>query len=118
MHCHDVHPSHSDHGHVHGRDCGHTAIRHGDHIDYLHGDHLHHVHDDHVHDCALEAGGNYPNHCEGGHDCGDHGDQHVHGEGCGHEPIPHGDHVCYVVGGHLHHPHGDHCDHHGKVEFA
>jgi hypothetical protein len=29
--------------------------------------------------------------------------------------VQHGDHVDYVVGGHLHHPHGDHCDHHGEV---
>ena len=35
---------------------------------------------------------------------------------CGHETVQHGDHVDYVVGGHLHHPHGDHCDHHGPAE--
>jgi hypothetical protein len=27
--------------------------------------------------------------------------------------MPHGDHVDYLVNGHLHHPHGDHCDDHG-----
>jgi UDP-2,3-diacylglucosamine pyrophosphatase LpxH len=29
--------------------------------------------------------------------------------------VPHGDHVDYLVDGHLHHPHGDHCDDHGPV---
>ena len=29
-----------------------------------------------------------------------------------------GDHVDYLVNGHLHHPHGDHCDDHGPVQLA
>jgi hypothetical protein len=29
--------------------------------------------------------------------------------------VAHGDHVDYVVAGHLHHPHGDHCDDHGPA---
>jgi UDP-2,3-diacylglucosamine pyrophosphatase LpxH len=32
--------------------------------------------------------------------------------------VPHGDHVDYLVGGHLHHPHGDHCDDHGPVRVV
>jgi hypothetical protein len=32
--------------------------------------------------------------------------------------VPHGDHVDYLVDGHLHHPHGDHCDHHGSVALV
>jgi hypothetical protein len=32
--------------------------------------------------------------------------------------VPHGDHVDYLVHGHLHHVHGDHCDDHGKVQLA
>jgi hypothetical protein len=32
--------------------------------------------------------------------------------------VPHGDHIDYLVDGHLHHPHGDHCDDHGPVETA
>jgi hypothetical protein len=32
--------------------------------------------------------------------------------------VPHGDHVDYLVKGHLHHPHGDHCDDHGPVEIV
>jgi hypothetical protein len=46
----------------------------------------------------------------GGHDA-----SHVHGPGCGHEPVPHGNHVDYLVDGHLHHSHGDHCDDHGPL---
>jgi len=30
---------------------------------------------------------------------------HTHGPGCGHEQVPHGDHVDYLVDGRLHHPH-------------
>ena len=50
---------------------------------------------------------------DAGHSAG-----HVHGPGCGHEPVPHGDHVDYLVDGHLHHPHGDHCDDHGPVKVV
>jgi hypothetical protein len=32
--------------------------------------------------------------------------------------VQHGDHVDYLVAGHLHHPHGDHCDHHGTIEVV
>jgi hypothetical protein len=40
----------------------------------------------------------------------------VHGPGCGHEAIKHGDHIDYIVDGRLHHQHGDHCDDHGPLE--
>ena len=43
---------------------------------------------------------------------------HVHGANCGHEAVPHGDHVDYIVNGRLHHQHGDHCDDHGPVEIV
>ena len=43
---------------------------------------------------------------------------HEHGPGCGHPPVPHGDHVDYVHDGHLHAPHrtggGVHYDEHGE----
>jgi zinc transport system permease protein len=43
---------------------------------------------------------------------------HEHGEGCGHQPVPHGDHVDYDHDGHLHSPHrtgsGVHYDEHGE----
>jgi len=41
---------------------------------------------------------------------GDH--THVHGPGCGHPAVSHGDHVDYIHAGHLHAPHGDHYDEH------
>lgn len=37
---------------------------------------------------------------------------HVHGDGCGHPAVPHGDHVDYVHDGHRHAPHGEHYDEH------
>ncbi len=37
---------------------------------------------------------------------------HEHGPGCGHEVVPHGDHVDYVHDGHRHAPHGGHYDEH------
>ena len=113
------HPHHGDHGdHTHGKDCGHTAIKHGDHTDYLHDGHLHHAHGDHVHDCTIEVSDANPDKCTPGHNCSAHDKTHVHGPGCGHEAVPHGDHTCYLVDGHLHFPHGDHCDDHGKLEVV
>lgn len=50
--------------------------------------------------------------CRDGHRCEHHEADHEHGPGCRHERVRHGDHVDYVVRGHVHHPHGDHCDHH------
>ena len=37
---------------------------------------------------------------------------HVHGPGCGHEPVPHEDHTDYLHDGHRHAPHGAHYDEH------
>lgn len=39
-------------------------------------------------------------------------EEHEHGENCGHESVPHDDHVDYLHGGHRHAPHGDHYDEH------
>lgn len=38
--------------------------------------------------------------------------EHVHGPGCGHQLVIHGDHQGYVHDGRLHTPHGDHYDEH------
>ncbi|WFB85008.1 MULTISPECIES: hypothetical protein [Streptomyces] len=38
------------------------------------------------------------------------GHDHVHGEGCGHVAVPHGDRVDYVHDGHLHREHQGHTD--------
>jgi hypothetical protein len=32
--------------------------------------------------------------------------------------VPHGDHIDYLVDGHLHHQHNGHCDNHGSVEVV
>lgn len=109
------HLTHDGHAHQHGPDCGHTSIQHGDHVDYLHDGHLHHPHGDHVDEHVLEGGGANPVHCTPEHACDGHDDGHVHGAGCGHEAVPHVDHVDYLVDGHLHHPHEGHCDDHGLV---
>ncbi|MDR0487842.1 MAG: metal ABC transporter permease [Propionibacteriaceae bacterium] len=37
---------------------------------------------------------------------------HVHGPGCGHPTVQHGDHIDYIHDGHLHAPHGEHYDEH------
>lgn len=104
-----VHPKHT-----HGPGCGHTAIRHNGHIDYLHDGHLHHPHQDHCDEHVIEVSATNPDSCQPVHDC----DGHTHGPGCGHEAVPHGDHIDYIVNGRLHHVHGDHCDDHGPVEVV
>src|SRR3954463_11290334 len=112
--------THEDHGdHQHGAKCGHTGVRHEGHVDYLHDGHLHHpVAVGTVEDHTLPVDGTNPDACTPKHDCGVHAKDHVHGDGCGHEPVPHGDHTDYLVGGHLHHPHEGHCDDHGKVDVV
>jgi len=112
----NAHKTHEGHDHDHGPGCGHTALIHDGHVDYLHDGHLHHSHEDHVDEHVLPITGENPDDCSPvseGHEQG-----HVHSEGCGHEAVPHGDHVDYLVGSHLHHPHGDHCDDHGEVKLA
>ena len=84
---------------------------------------MHHTHDkhDHVHgpncgiECAIAIDAKNPAACTSGHDCADHAADHIPGDSCGHPAIPHGDHMDYLVDGHLHHPHGGHCDDHGAL---
>ena len=99
---------HHDHTHVHGEGCGHTKIQHEGHVDFLHDGHLHHAHDGHYDEHALSVSDTNPTACHPVACACDH-------EGCGHEKVPHGDHVDYLVSGRLHHKHGDHCDDHGPV---
>ncbi len=40
------------------------------------------------------------------------GHDHVHGDGCGHPAIPHGDHTDYDHDGHRHAAHDGHWDEH------
>lgn len=109
---------HENHDHTHGPDCGHTGIKHGDHVCYLHDGHLHRPHEDHVDECSIQVSDGNPGACTSGHDCSGHEASHVHGPDCGHEAVPHGDHIDYLVDGHLHHHHDGHCDDHGPVELA
>lgn len=110
--------THAPHPHVHAADCGHTAIEHAGHVDYLHDGHLHHQGvDGTVEEHAIPVGANNPE----GHTSATanvHEPAHRHGADCGHEPVPHGNHVDYLVGARLHHPHDDHCDDHGSVKLA
>jgi hypothetical protein len=112
------HRTHGDHAHQHGSDCGHTAVRHAGHVDYLHDGHLHHWHDNHWDEHAVDVAAGNPERCTPGHACGSHDTNHTHGPACGHEAVPHGSHVDYLVDGHLHHPHDGHCDDHGTVTLA
>jgi hypothetical protein len=106
---------HQSHNHVHGDNCGHIKIKHNDHVDYLHDNHLHHVHNDHIDEHKLEENALNTSSCTPNHACVGHNEGHIHGQGCGHEAIPHGNHSDYIVDGHLHSPHEGHCDHHGIV---
>lgn len=106
------------HAHEHGPNCGHTAIAHNGHTYYLHDGHLHHAHGDHVDDHQIEVSRTNPENCTPDHNCGAHQKNHVHGAGCGHQAVPHGNHVDYLVDGHLHHPCEGHCDDHGALEVA
>lgn len=107
--------THEGHEHKHGEGCGHTAVKHGEHVDYVHDGHLHHDHDGHVDECSLPVDSCHTSACTADHSCEGHEAAHVHGEGCGHEGVPHGDHVDYIVNGHLHNPCKGHCDNHGSV---
>ena len=109
------HEIHEDHAHEHEENCGHTAIQHNDHVDYLHDGHLHSKHDGHIDEHAIEVSSKNPDECTDGHECSGHDADHKHGADCGHEAVPHGDHVDYLVDGHLHHQDGDHCDNHGPI---
>lgn len=111
-----THKCHENHDHAHGPNCGHVGIQHGDHVCYAHDGHLHHMlADGTVEEHTLEVTAANPAGCAGGHACTAHAADHVHGPGCGHEAVPHGDHVCYIVDGHLHYQHDGHCDNHGPV---
>lgn len=59
-----------------------------------------------------------PDRCSLEHRARGHESTHQHGPGCGHEAVPHGNHIDYLVDGRLHHPHGDHCDDHGPLSVV
>ena len=112
---------HEEHAHEHGEGCGHTAVEHDGHTDYLHDGHLHHVHGDHVdeHSIAVDSKPTPRAHAHPNHKpAASTRPTTMHGPGCGHEAVPHGDHVDYLVDGHLHHPHAGHCDDHGPLTLV
>lgn len=106
---------HKEHDHKHGAGCGHKAVEHDGHVDYLHDGHLHNVHGDHVDDHVVGTSGANAVACTPEHTCSGHDKTHQHSADCGHETVPHGDHVDYLVEGHLHSPHEGHCDSHGPL---
>ncbi len=108
--------THPGHTHQHGTGCGHTAVKHDGHVDYLHDGCLHHMQGKQAEEHVLPVNSANPAQCTPDHNCDGHPKGHRHGPGCGHEAVPHGDHMDYLVNGHLHHPHGDHCDSHGAVQ--
>ena len=111
------HQIHHDHAHVHSENCGHLRIEQDGHVDYLHDGHLHHpTTGGRVEEHVLEVSAQNPDSCTAGHECSGHSPEHVHGPGCGHPAVPHGDHIDYLVDGHLHHQHDGHCDNHGTVQ--
>jgi hypothetical protein len=115
----ETHQKHSGaHAHKHGTNCGHTTVNHEGHTDYLQDGHLHHLHGDHVEEHRIAVNSMNPDKCTPTHDCSGHDKTHVHGPKCGHEAVPHGNHVDYLVDGHLHHGHGAHCDDHGPLHVA
>ena len=112
------HHAHPHHDHKHGSNCGHTAVLHEGHVDYIHDGHLHHPEGSEAEEHVIGVTDTNPDACTPSFRGVAHDPGHVHGPGCGHEAIPHGDHVDYLVDGHLHHPHGDHCDDHGPLALA
>jgi hypothetical protein len=107
--------THDAHSHQHGPRCGHTTIQHEGHTDYLHDGHMHHPHEGHVDEHVIPINSGNPGSAAQNHNCGGHEQGHTHGAGCGHEAVPHGDHVDYLVNGHLHHAEGGNCQDHGSV---
>ena len=112
------HHTHEGHTHVHSDSCGHAKIKHGDHTDFLHEGHLHSVNNGEINEHKIEVSLKNPNECTPNHTCQGHSKDHEHGVECGHEAVPHGDHLDYLVDGHLHHAHGTHCDDHGPVTIS
>ena len=110
--------THNNHEHKHSSTCGHKAIHHDDHIDYLHENHLHHMHDGHADEHTVSESAKNQSKCTPDHVCKSHEPAHKHGPSCGHETVPHGSHVDFLVAGHLHHPCNNHCDHHGAIAVA
>jgi hypothetical protein len=86
--------THRDHEHSPLR--GHRTVGRGDQIDYLHDCHLHHPHtiNDVIHYDRQPLGGDaqHPDGCQTTTTSCQEASR-VHGPGCGHPAITHGDHL-------------------------
>jgi hypothetical protein len=82
---------------------------------YLDHGHLQHVQGGRVEEHVIEVSEMNPDRCSPEHKARGHESTHQHGPDCGHEAVPHGNHIDYLVDGRLHHSHGDHCDDHGPL---
>lgn len=98
--------------HVHSLNCGHTKVLHNGHIDYVESNgHLHHKHEDHWDECQIELTAmNADNETPVAGE--------VHNADCGHQTIPHDEHVDYLVNGRLQHVHDGHIDDHGPLDIV
>jgi len=101
--------------HTRATGSGHATTAHDDHKECVQGGHRDHVAGGRAHGHQFDVGKSNPAACTPEHACGAHAADHVHGTGCSHEAVPHGDHTDYVVNGHLHHPCDKHCDDHGPT---
>jgi hypothetical protein len=109
--------THDAHSHTHGPGCGHSTIEHEGHTDYLHDGHMHNMHGDHVDEHRVSVDARNPEKNTAENRCSAHEADHMHGTGCGHEAVPHGSHMDYVVDGRLHNQEaGGNCHDHGAVE--
>lgn len=96
---------------------GRTAVHHDDHVDYLDRGRLLHEKSGRVEEHTIAVTTQNPDRCEAANRA-EAKPGHKHGPNCGHEAVPHGDHVDYLVDGRLQHPHGDHVDDHGPLSLA
>ena len=94
-----------------------TAVRHDDHVDFLEEGRLIHEKGGRREEHRIAVNAQNPARCETDHRAQAQAG-HVHGPSCGHEAVPHGDHLDYLVEGRLQHPHGDHIDDHGPLSLA
>jgi hypothetical protein len=94
-----------------------TPVRHEDHVDYLDNGRLLHKEAGRVEEHVIAVSAKNPDRCEAAFRI-EAIPGHKHGPNCGHEAVPHGDHVDYLVDGRLQHPHGDHIDDHGPLSLA
>lgn len=100
-----------------GQPTSRTAVRHDDHVDYLDKGRLLHEAAGRIEEHTIGVSDRNPDRCDTKHRAAAE-PGHVHGPNCGHEAVPHGSHLDYLVNGRLQHQHGDHVDDHGPLPMA